>query len=502
MLKQGLNLKLLQKLSPQQIQFIKLLQIPTAELEARVKQEIEENPALSEGDVNVEDILSEVDDSKRSKSDVDLENLNTHSKDYNLADEGPDENLELNLEEYIRNEEDYSYKTYMPDDPNEERYEAPIIERHSLYDQLMEQASMLELGELEEIVANQIIGNIDEDGYLRRPLTAIADDLAFRQNLQVEDRLVEQVLLKIQQLEPPGIGARDLQECLLLQLRRKPATDINKIATRIIRDYFEEFTKKHFTKVIDRLNVSDELFKEAYNHILRLNPKPGESESEAKTQYIVPDFILTLENNEDINIKLNRKNAPELRINKNYIRMYRELEESAKNKNKEAKDTLQFVKSKIDSAKWFIDAIRQRQETLLKTMACIANKQKDFFVTEGDETHLKPMILKDVAEEIGMDISTVSRVANSKYVQTDFGIYQLKFFFSERIATDSGEDVSNKEVKKILQDMIEGEDKNKPLSDDKLTAMLNERGYNIARRTVAKYREQLNIAVARLRKQV
>ncbi len=505
MLRQGLQQKLLQKLSPQQIQFIKLLQVPTAALEARIEQELEENPALLEGD--------DPESASEQEFDVQLQQLAAIAPPNGQAepspeapsaevslDEGDGERPEISLDQYLE-QEDYRYKTQLPDDPNAERFESPIVSSNSLYDKLIAQVQMFELSELDERIAQQIIGSIDEDGYFRRPLVALVDDLAFRQNLAVTEEQVENVLHTVQQLDPAGVGARDLQECLLLQLDRRPRSPEVEIAQRIIMDHFDEFSKKHFDKIIDRLGVDRDDFREAYKEITRLNPKPGESDSEVKTNYIVPDFILTVTGGE-IDIKLNRKNAPDLRVSRGYQRMLGELERQAQQPNRDARETLQFVKNRLDAARWFIDAIKQRQVTLLKTMAAIAEKQREFFVNEGDPSSLRPMILKDIADEIGMDISTISRVANSKFVQTDFGIYQLKHFFSEGIATDSGEEVSNKEVKQILKEYIEAESKGKPLSDDKLAELLNAKGYNIARRTVAKYREQMNIPVARLRKEV
>ncbi|MDX2063249.1 MAG: RNA polymerase factor sigma-54 [Bacteroidia bacterium] len=495
MLKQGLQQKLLQKLSPQQIQFIKLLQIPTASLEARIQEELEDNPALQDAD-NPEAAFDETTTPDADDEADPLESLDT-------ADEIETDSSasEISLDDYL-DREDYSYKTQLQDDPNDERYEAPIVQLNSLYDSLEAQMHLVELNGQEEIVARYIIGNIDEDGYFRRPISSIVDDLAFRQNTVVPEELVENVLHKVQQLDPPGVGARDLQECLLLQLDRKPRSPEVELAQQVLMDYFEEFTKKHFDRIIDRTGVTREQFREAYQLITKLNPKPGESETVVKNQYIIPDFILTVQGTE-IDIKLNRRNAPQLNVNKQYLNMLRRLDSgNGKSHDRETKETLLFVKTKIDSARWFIDAIKQRQLTLLKTMSCIAEKQREFFLSEGDPARLRPMILKDVADVIGMDISTVSRVANSKYVQTDFGIFLLKYFFSEGIATDSGDEVSNKEVKKILEDLVGGENKKKPLSDDRLAQLLNDRGYNIARRTVAKYREQLNIPVARLRKEV
>ncbi len=486
MLKQNLSQKLLQKLSPQQIQFIKLLQIPTAALEVRIKEEIEENPALDDGEINEEENnIPEYGDESKDKSSTDTNESNEN---------------EISMEEYLGEEEDYKYKDYLPDDPNDDRYERPVIQMSTLYDVLLKQIDMFNLTEIEKSIAIQIIGSIDEDGYLRREIEAITDELIFKYSLSVTDEEVEKVVHVVQELDPAGVCARDLQECLELQLRRKTQTPDVKHATAILVECFEEFTKKHFDKIKEKLHYSDEEFKNAYNLITRLNPKPGESTSESTTQFvIIPDFLLNV-NDGKIDIKLNRKNAPELRLNKKYLKILADLQN---NEKKEAnKEALAFVKNKIESAKWFIDAIKQRQFTLLKTMLCIADKQKEFFLADCDESFLKPMILKDVAEEIEMDISTVSRVANSKYVQTEMDIFPLKFFFSEGIATDSGEEVSNKEVKKMLKEFIDKESKKRPLSDDKLGQMLNKAGYNIARRTIAKYREQLNIPVARLRKEV
>jgi RNA polymerase sigma-54 factor len=505
MLRQGLQQKLLQKLSPQQIQFIKLLQVPTATLEARIEQELEENPALIEG----EDPETELDFDIATigSAAANVEQAQTESNTAptdNSIDETPGgDTQEISIDQYLQEEEDYRYKTQLQEDPNAERYEAPVVQRNSLFDKLMAQVHLVRLDETEEKIAQQIIGSIDEDGYFRRALAAIVDDLAFRQNLEVTEEQVENVLNTVQQLDPAGVGARDLQECLLLQLDRRPRSLEVEIAQRILMDFFDEFSKKHFDRIIERLSVDRDDFREAYKEITRLNPKPGENDSEAKTHVIVPDYILTVENGE-IDIKLNRRNAPDLRVSKGYQRLLSELERKPGSPaaSRDTKETMQFVRGRLDAAKWFIDAIRQRQVTLLKTMAAIADKQREFFLTEGDTAHLRPMILKDIADEIGMDISTISRVANSKYVQTDFGIYSLKHFFSEGIATDSGEEVSNKEVKKFLKDYIEAEEKGKPLSDDKLAELLNAKGYNIARRTIAKYREQMNIPVARLRKEV
>jgi RNA polymerase sigma-54 factor len=487
MLKQGLQQKLLQKLSPQQIQFIKLLQIPAASLEARIKEELEENPALLDA-ATPESPTDEAREGEPSEEEADRQ---AEQVEEGLGD--------ISLDEFL-NQEDYAYRTRQAEDPNAEHYEAPIVQRVSLYDELRMQLGMLDLDDTQYLIAEQIIGNIDEDGYLRRPLTSIVDDLAFRYNVSVTDEAVTEVLRQVQKLDPPGIAARDLQECLLLQLLRKPGTPEVLLARQIIADFFEEFSKKHLDKILDRTKADPDVFKEAWVLITRLNPKPGGSSMAASAQVIIPDYLVTVVNGE-VEVQLNRKNAPELRVNRSYLRMLQDLDLSGKKALSAAdKETIQFVKQKIEAAKWFIDAMQQRQVTLLRTMMTIIEKQKAFFLNEDDEACLRPMILKDVAEEIGMDISTISRVASSKFVQTDFGIYPLKFFFSEGMTTQSGEEVSTREIKKVLGELIAGEEKRKPLSDDRLTELLQEKGYDIARRTVAKYREQLGIPVARLRK--
>jgi RNA polymerase sigma-54 factor len=364
------------------------------------------------------------------------------------------------------------------------------------------QLGLLKLDEKEQRIAVQIVGSIDEDGYLRRETSAIVDDLAFRQNIDATDEEVETVIKKIQQFDPPGVAARDLRECLLIQLQRLKDEGKNvDMALLAIKKYFEEFTKKHYEKIQRGLNLTDDQLREVMLQITKLNPKPGGSVTEVNKAetYVVPDFFI-INNSGKLELTLNSRNAPELRISEGYRDMLKEYDRGAK-KDKRQKEAVMFIKQKIDAAKWFIDAIKQRQHTLLQTMTAIMNHQEDFFLT-GDETSLKPMILKDIAEKTGLDISTVSRVANSKFVQTEFGTYRLKFFFSESLSTESGEEVSTREVKKILSDLIEFEEKKRPLSDERLTELLQEKGYNIARRTVAKYREQLNIPVARLRKEL
>lgn len=487
--KQGLiqKLALQQKLSPQQILLMKMLQIPTVALEQRIKQEIEENPAL--------DDVSDFDESEQSQdTDDDYQN----EMDNNDSDE-------FDLKDYLNDDDIPGYKlnanNYSPDD---EKREIPYSSGKTFHDLLISQLGLRNLTEKQLTIAATIIGNLDESGYLRRDVNAMVDDLSFSQNLTATPDEIEAVLAIIQELDPPGVGARDLKECLLIQLKRKqadfPERDFH-LPILIIQRYFDEFAKKHYEKITRRAKISDDELRQAIVIILKLNPKPGNSMGEtAKTsQYILPDFYITVQDGE-LELTLNSKNTPELRLSRTYINMIENYVLDKSKKSKQQRETIQFVKSKIDSAKWFIDAIRQRQNTLLLTMNAIMEYQKDYFLT-GDETRLRPMILKDIAEIVNLDISTISRVANSKYVQTPFGTFLLKSFFSESMQTDSGEEVSTREIKKILQNCIEEEDKAKPLTDDQLTAILKQKGYNIARRTVAKYREQLSIPVARLRKE-
>ncbi|MBC6700579.1 RNA polymerase factor sigma-54 [Hymenobacter sp. BT190] len=523
---QRLDMKQLlsQKLSPQQIQFIKLLQIPTVELEARIKEELEANPALEEGDEADDDFEDqERDDETDDFDDPDAEfdnPDNTLEEDFDqISEEQPEIELpvkeepleqkesesadDLDLSDYLNDDEIAGYKMQGdgPGDDDDDR-EMPLADTSgSLIDSLLDQLGFADLDDKQEAIGRQLIGSIDGDGYIRRDLSAIANDLAFAQNIEATEAEVESVLHVVQSFDPAGIGARDLQECLLLQLERRPQDEATEHAERILNETFDEFTKKHYPRIQQRLDLEDDELKEAIALILKLNPKPGGTGPVGlgKVQYIIPDFILTNDNG-SFNLTLNSRNAPDLRVSPAYTEMFRAYDKGAK-KDKKLKEAVTFVKQKLDSAKWFIDAIRQRQNTLLRTMDAIVRYQREFFA-EGDESKLRPMILKDIAQEISMDISTVSRVANSKSVQTEFGIYPLKYFFSEGIATDSGEDASSREVKHILKEIIEGEKKDRPLSDDKLEKMLNARGYNIARRTVAKYREQLNIPVARLRKEL
>jgi RNA polymerase sigma-54 factor len=487
MQKLSLNQSLQQRLSPQQIQFIKLLQIPTFELAARIEEELEINPALEEG------MEMENDVKERDEYDDDFD-------DY--ADEKFDEynDRELDIESYLH--DDYAgYKMQGDGSGDDEDKEMPIAMISSLTDHLTDQLGFLRLEETQEIIGRQLIGSIEADGYIRRPLQAVVNDLAFTQGVYTSVDEVETVLKYIQTFDPPGIAARDLQECLLLQLYRKDAEDVGvQNAIKILEGNFDEFSKKHYDKIQKRLGIDDEIMKRAVTVITKLNPRPGSAEEDGTIiQYLMPDYILTNANGK-LELSLNSKNAPELRVSHSFHEMLDTYDKSDKN-NRVIKETVTFIKQKLDSAKWFIDAIKQRQNTLLRTMKAILDYQKEFFLT-GDETKLKPMILKDIANQIEMDISTVSRVASSKSVQTEFGLYPLKYFFSEGIATDSGEDVSSREVKNILKELIDNEPKKNPLSDDKLEKYLNEKGYNIARRTVAKYREQLNIPVARLRKQL
>jgi RNA polymerase sigma-54 factor len=465
-----------QRLSPQQIQFIKLLQVPTAELDTRIEEELEINPALEEG--------------KEESEEDDFE------------EEYEEENTDdFDIDDYLHDDE-AGYKMQGDGNGQEEEKEMPIAMGTTLNDQLMTQLGFLGLDKHQYKIGKQLIGSIESDGYIRREISAIVNDLAFSQNVNTDEDEVESVLIKIQDFDPAGIAARNLEECLLLQLERKlDQSKSVKLAYQIIDECFEEFSKKHYEKIVKKLNIEDEsLFKDAIDTIKRLNPKPGGSGAGAmKTQFLMPDFILTNQNGEMV-ITLNSRNAPDLRVSPSYSEMLKAYDKGDK-KDKKLKETVGFVKQKLDAAKWFIDAIKQRQFTLLNTMQAILEYQYGFF-QEGDESKLKPMILKDIAEKINMDISTVSRVANSKSVQTEFGIYPLKYFFSEGIATESGEDVSSREVKNTLRGFIDKEDKSKPLSDDKLEKLLKEKGYKIARRTVAKYREQLNIPVARLRKEL
>ncbi len=481
MLKQKLQQKLLQKLSPQQIQMIKLLEIPAVQLEQRIKKELEENPVLEEGA-----------EESYSQDDMDPAD-NTNDQD------------EFSLEDYMQDDEIPSYRlnaqNYSKDDKQEE---IPFSGGTSFREQLDAQLGLRKLDEQQILIGQYIIGNIDDDGYLRRELEAISDDLAFSFGLEVSYEQIHEVLMVIQEFDPAGVGARSLQECLMLQMERDGLKDtVDQIAYKILKFHFDEFSNKHYDKIIQRLSITGEDLKEALEAIVRLNPKPGGSIGDAGSKtfhQIVPDFVLEIHNGE-LELSLNSSNVPELRLSRTYTEMLESYNANKANASRDDKDAVTFVKQKLDSAKWFIDAIRQRQNTLLLTMHAILEYQSSYFL-EGDDALLKPMILKDIADITGLDISTVSRVVNSKYIQTHFGIFPLKYFFSEGLQTDSGEEVSTREIKKILKDCIENEDKRKPLTDDRLAVILQEKGYLIARRTVAKYREQLNLPVARLRKEL
>nr|WP_321358821.1 RNA polymerase factor sigma-54 [uncultured Draconibacterium sp.] len=477
-----LQQKLLQKLSPQQIQVIKLLEIPTMQLEQRIKKELEENPVLELESDNPSSVDDQMDDGQDNNPDID--------------------NEEFSMDDYYEDEEIPTYKLNVNNYSKDDKYiDVPFSVGTSFHEFLNEQLGLADLDDEEQQLAEYIIGNIDDDGYLRRDLMAISDDLAFNMNLDVPEEKLEKILLAIQEFDPPGIAARDLRECLLLQLERKESKEFQ-LAKTIVKDYFQEFTKKHYDKIRSKLELSDEELKKGVDEVLKLNPKPGSSYSNPlnkSNQHIVPDFLLELVDGE-LSLSLNQRNVPELKINDTYTEMLRTMSQNQK-AQKTDKEAVTFVKQKLDSAKWFIDAIHQRQTTLLLTMSEIISFQKEYF-QEGDETKLRPMILKDIAERTGLDISTISRVSNSKYIQTHFGIYPLKYFFSEGLAKDDGEEVSTREIKKILQECIEGEDKRRPLTDEKLAKILKEKSYNIARRTVAKYREQMGISVARLRKEL
>jgi RNA polymerase sigma-54 factor len=488
-LHQSLQHKLLQKLSPQQIQLMKLLQVPTAILDERIKEEMEENPALEQGEEG---------------HDEEAEEFEKDTVEEEFERDGSEEDYEnIDITEYVKEGDDEVGDYKLKDDNYPELDDNRVIPHKvetSFIEMMMQQLGMLTLTLKQKKVAEQIVGSLDDDGYLRREITSIIDDLAFRQNIETDEEEISELLLEIQQFDPPGVGARNLQECLILQLERK----LNQgqpvdLALEVMEKYFDEFTKKHYEKIQRGLDITDDDLREVIQQIVKLNPKPGGNagDENKNNNYVIPDFFI-VNNNGKLELSLNSKNAPDLRISEGYRDMLKDYDRGSK-KDKRQKEAVLFIKQKIDSAKWFIDAIKQRQNTLLNTMEAIMNYQHSFF-TSGDETDLRPMILKDIAEVTHLDISTVSRVANSKFVQTEFGTYRLKFFFSESLQTDSGEEVSTREVKKILTDLIEDESKKHPYSDEKLTELLQEKGYNIARRTVAKYREQLNIPVARLRK--
>ena len=508
MLKQQLSQKMLQKLSPQQIQLMKLLQIPTASIDERIKEELEANPALDEGaESEEEEEPIGYDDSDRSEEDDDFEG------EYEV-EEVPEVD-DSYIEEYI-DDDPVSYRTEQPTDNTiETKGPIPIEFTNTFQDHLTTQLGLLDIDDdRTRRIALQIIGSIDDDGYLRRKPLEITDDLAFSQNIDANPEEVENLLKRIQKFDPPGVGARDLRECLLIQMdilasREEKETghisESKALATEVLRDHFEEFSKKHYSRLQKNLEITEDQLRDAIDEILKLNPKPASAyvtNDNRSFNYIVPDFMIQNRDGE-LELTINNKNIPDLRINERYVDMLREY--NARKKLKQTgpqdKQAIMFIKQKIDSAKWFIDAMHQRMQTLHRTMYAIMQFQHDYFLT-GDERRIRPMILKDIAEITGLDISTVSRVANSKYVQTEFGTRKLKDFFSESVTTASGEEVSTLEVKNILSEIINEENKRKPLSDEKLKNLLQEKGYNIARRTVAKYREQLGIPVARLRKEL
>ena len=484
MLKQYLQFKLSQKLSPQQIQLMKLIQLPTQAFEQRLKQELEENPALESG---------------KEKSD-DLDDTFDNVDDYGDSDSINAE--DINVDEYLSDDEIPDYRmqanNYSVDDDDKS---VPYASGTSFTQHLLNQLSTFRLDEDEEQIATFLVGSVDESGYIRRSLVDILDDLAFTQNVYTTEDKIENVLSIVQQLDPAGVGARSLQECLSIQLKRKSRNPNIELAQDIIDRAFEQFTKKHYQKLLQKFDVTEIQLKDAILEIERLNPKPGGSFSGNNriVEHVVPDFTIKIVDGE-LELTLNGRNAPELHVSREYNNMLKGYKES-KDKSKSQKDAVLFIKQKLDAAKWFIEAIKQRQQTLFVTMSAIMHYQKDYFLS-GDERKLKPMILKDIADEIDMDVSTVSRVANSKYVDTPYGTKLIKEFFSESMKNDQGEDVSTREIKKILETVIEEEDKKKPLTDEALSKILKEKGYPIARRTVAKYREQLDIPVARLRKKI
>ncbi len=498
MLNQKLQQRLIQKLSPQQVLVMRLLQEPILAFEQRIKQEIEENPALEES--------SPDEDEKDIEEDTLTDSVESDEDEFKEEpdEESGSENDDFTIEDYLSEDEIPEYKLYANNkSPDDEIREAPLASGVSPQDYLLSQLGMHRVTDKQYIIASTIIGNLDESGYSFREISALCDDLVFNHGIEANEKEVEEVLRIIQGFDPPGIGARNLQECLLLQLERMPQGS-KKIepAKIILKDYFIEFSKKHYDKIMLKTKSSEKELKDAIAEIQKLNPKPGVSISDISREgnYIIPDF--TISNHDGIlELSLNSRNMPDLSPNRQYIEMLREYSVGGKNASKSSKAAASFIRQKLDSARNFIDAIQQRQDTLYITMKAIMEYQKDYFMT-GDETRLKPMILKDIATTINMDISTISRVANSKYVQTPFGTFLLKSFFSESMQNTKGEEVSTREIKKILQDCIEGEDKSNPLTDDHLVDLLKEKGYNIARRTIAKYREQLNIPVARLRKEL
>ncbi|WP_130733356.1 RNA polymerase factor sigma-54 [Flavobacterium sp. J27] len=488
MLKQSLQFKLSQKLSPQQIQLMKLIQLPTQAFEQRLQEELVENPALENG--------------KEENLEYDDFGDTNNNDDYDEYEGERIDAEDINIDEYLSNDEtpDYKYQTNNYSDDDEDN-SMPFIAGVTFHQDLLNQLNTFILNDEERDIAEFLVGSIDDMGYIRRSIQDIVDDLAFTQGIYTDEKTVTRILNIVQELEPSGVAARDLQECLLLQLKHKTPTDSIELAIDVIENQFDAFTKKHYEKLLLKYEISKEQLRKVIDEIEKLNPKPGGAYdgNQKPIEHVVPDFTIRIVDGE-LELLLNGRNTPELHVSKDYQEMLQSYKVSSEKSNAQ-KDAVQFIKQKLDSAKWFIDAIRQRQETLYVTMNAIMHYQEEYFL-DGDETKLKPMILKDIADLIGLDISTVSRVANSKYVETPYGTKLIKDFFSEAMKNDQGEDVSTIEIKKILEVVISEEDKKKPLPDDKLAEMLKERGYPIARRTVAKYREQLDIPVARLRKEI
>ncbi len=487
MLKQELQQKLQQKLSPQQIQVIRMLELNAIELEERIKQELIDNPALDEGVEN----SATPDDSYEPESNSLEDGGNVTAEEISLGDYRNDDDIP----DYRLEADNFSNR--------EKRTDIPFGDTNSFHDMLLEQLALRELTPEEELIGEYIIGNIDDSGYLLRPLTAVSDDLIFQAGVDATPERIEEILQTIQDFDPAGVAASNLQECLILQIERKEATPTTMLAFKILSEMFDEFTKKHYDKIQKQYNLSQEELREAIHEITTLTPKPGNSYSDSFSEgmsHIIPDFIVDVSDGV-ISMSLNNSHIPELRISSTYTDMLADYTGNKQNQTAQNRDALLFIKQKLDAAQWFVDAIKQRQQTLIATMQVILNRQQPFFLT-GDEKMLRPMILKDVAEQAGYDISTISRVCNRKYVLTSFGIFSLKHFFSESMQNEQGEEVSSREIKQLLKEIIESESKQKPLADDKLCELLKEKGYVIARRTVAKYREQLGIPVARLRKEI
>lgn len=483
-MKLTLEQKLQQKLSPQQIQMIKLIEVPAVELEDRIEQELQENPALEEG---------EEQDEKNEELNLDQDGEVQQEDDRMVNDD-------VDYEEYMNGDDIQDYKLHANNQSvNDKNENIPFSIGTSLHEHLTEQLNLNSLDDKQKTIGEFVIGNIDEDGYLRRDTEAMVDDIAFQNGIEVTVEDIDNMISRVQMLDPAGIGARTLQECLLLQIKNiRP--QLQPTAAKLLDTCFEAFSKKHYDVILKKLGITEEELKEVFSEIVKLNPKPGSAWSnnvDKNMQTIIPDFFLEVENGE-CNITLNNSNIPPLRVSRQYKEMFQDYTAN-KSANKDMKDAVLFVKQKLDSAKWFIDALKQRNNTMMLVMSAIVERQKEFFV-KGDDTCLKPMVLKDIAADTGLDVSTVSRVSNSKYIQTEFGVYPIKFFYSEAMQTESGEEVSSKKIKSILKEIIDAEDKTKPIADEALMAELKKQGFVIARRTIAKYREQLGIPVARLRK--